>query len=124
MLNRILIIDDEELVARSLLRFLSSAGYKITLARSGVEALKKIKKAEFDLIISDVRMPRIDGVQTIKSIRAFLKKAKRTSPPELLISGYADAKKYEAAMKLKVKDYIYKPFDNKEFLHVIKKAIG
>ena len=125
MSKNILIIDDEELITKSLLKFLNKEGYAATVARSGQEALEKIKKSGFDLIISDVRMPGMDGIETIRQIRAYLKKSNIKSIPEIFITGYADKEKYEIAMlELKVKEYIYKPFEREEFLKIVKNIVG
>lgn len=124
MAERILIIDDEELITESLLKLLSNEGYNVTIARSGTEAIEKLKEADFDLIVSDVRMAELDGIETIKQIRTYLKKSNKKSIPEILITGYADVEKYEKAIDLKVVDYLYKPFDSTEFLRVIKETIG
>lgn len=124
MAKKILVIDDEELVAKSLQKLLNSQGYKVTTAKSGTEAIDIVKENDFDLIISDVRMPALDGIQTIKQIRANLKAAGKKFIPEILITGYADRDKYEAAMGLMVIDYVYKPFDTTDFLKVVKNAIG
>ena len=86
--------------------------------------MEKIKTEDFDLIICDVRMPGIDGIETIKGIRACLEKSGKKAIPEVLITGYADAEKYENAIDLEVTDYLYKPFDNDEFLHIVRKTIG
>jgi CheY-like chemotaxis protein len=123
MAKKILVIDDEELITKTLLKLLSKEGYEATVVRSGKEAIEKVKETDFDLIISDVRMPEMDGVETIKKIRLYLKKTSKRLPPEVLITGYADKKKYDAAMDLKVIDYIYKPFDMSSFLQVIKKIL-
>ena len=124
MAKKILVIDDEELVTKSLLKLLSSQGYAATIARSGKEAVEEIKNTDFDLIICDVRMPEMDGIETIKQIRAYLEGSNRKPVSEVLITGYADIKKYQDAMDLMVADYIYKPFDTVEFLHVVKRTIG
>jgi len=124
MAKNILIIDDEELITKSLLKFLNKEGYEAAIAKSGAEALEKVKKTDFDLIISDVRMPEMDGIETIKQIRGYLEKANKKPVPEVLITGYADVDKYQAAMQLEVADYLYKPFDNNDFLKIIKKTIG
>lgn len=124
MAKNILVIDDEELITKSLLKLLGAEGYKVTIARSGEEALEGIKEVDFDLVISDVRMPGLDGIETIKQIRNYLKNTNKKSIPEILITGYADIDKYEEAMSLNVNDYIYKPFDNAEFLQVVRKVIG
>jgi len=124
MTKRILVIDDEELVTRSLLRLLNTEGYNASVVKSGQEALLKIQDSEFDLIICDVRMPEMDGIETIKQIRAYLEKSNKEPIPEVLITGYADADKYEQASYLEIVDYLYKPFDNAEFLRIVKKNIG
>ena len=122
--KHILVIEDEELITKSLLKLLDSGGYKATIARNGREALQRVKELEFDLIISDVRMPEMDGIETIKQIRVYLKRSNKKLIPEILITGYADIDKYQKAMDLKVSDYLYKPFDNTEFLRLVRKAIG
>ena len=124
MAKNILIIDDEELITKSLIKLLRSRGYVASLSVGGAEALEKIKTEDFDLIICDVRMPGMDGIETIKGIRAYLEKSDKKSIPEVLITGYADAEKYESAIGLEVADYLYKPFDNDEFLHIVRKTIG
>lgn len=124
MVKKILVIDDEELVTKSLLKLLNLEGYNTTVARSGKEAIEKVEKSDFDLIICDVRIPEMDGIETVKEIRAYLERSNKKPIPEVLITGYADVDKYESAMDLEVADYLYKPFDNAEFLRIIKKTIG
>jgi len=125
MPKNILVIDDEELITKSLLKLLSSEGYSATVVRNGKDAVEKIKNDNFDLVISDVRMPELDGIETIKQIRSTLKKSNKRQIPEIIITGYADKEKYETAMvELKVHDYIYKPFERADFLKSIKKALA
>ena len=124
MPKNILVIDDEKLITESLKRLLKKEGYNAEIAKSGKEALEKVKKIDFDLIISDVRMPEMDGIETIKQIRAYLEKTDKKPIPEVLITGYADADKYENANELEIADYLYKPFDNAEFLRIVKKIVG
>lgn len=124
MIKNILVIDDEDLVTKALLRLLTKEGYNVVIAKNGKEALSKIKEADFHLIICDVRMPEMDGIETIKQIRLSLEKLNKKSIPEVIITGYADADKYESGIDLEVADYLYKPFENSEFLQVVKKNIG
>lgn len=124
MAKKILVIDDEELITKSLLKLLNAQGYNATVVKSGKDALETVKKEVFDLIISDVRMPGLDGVETIRQIRSYLEKSNQKPIPEILITGYADREKYETAMDLKVADYIYKPFDRDIFLGIVQRTIG
>jgi len=123
MAKKILVIDDEELITKSLLKLLDKEGYNTSIARSGEEAVNRVKESDFDLIICDIRMPEMDGIEMIKKIRSHLKKMSKKPIPEVLITGYADKEKYEEAMGLKVADYIYKPFDMLDFLRVVKKQL-
>lgn len=124
MTKKILVIDDEELVIKSISKLLSKEGYAVTVAKSGKDALEKLKKIDFDLTICDIRMPEMNGIETIKQIRACLEKSNKKSPPSILITGYVDPDKYDAALDLEVMNYLPKPFDNKELLEAVKNAIG
>ena len=123
MAKKILIIDDEELITKTLLKLLNAKGYETTVARSGSETMDKIKKEDFDLIVTDVRMPEMDGIETIQAIREYCFKQGKTSIPEIIITGYADENKYKSAVEMKVAAYIFKPFDTKEFLDTIKRTL-
>jgi CheY-like chemotaxis protein len=121
--KNILIIDDEKLVTKSLQKLLARDGYSVVIAASGIEAMEKFKNAGFDLIVSDVRMPGMDGIETIEKIRQLQKDSGKTPIPEILITGFANEESYNRALKLKVADYIFKPFDSKQFLDAIKRNL-
>ena len=123
MPKNILVIDDEELVIESLRRLLKREGYEVVVALNGKEAIQKVKEINFDLIVSDIRMPGMDGVEIIKNIREYLKQGKKEPIPEILITGYASEESFKRAQELKVADYIYKPFDIVDFLNIIKKYL-
>lgn len=123
MAKNILVVDDNHLVVKSLSRLLESQGYIVDTAESGQEALMIISKKEFDLIILDIRMPDIDGVETAQNIKEFLKENNKTEIPIIFITGYADEKAFENAKKLNASDFIYKPFDKELFLKSISHAI-
>ena len=103
---------------------LKASGYEVTIANSGRQALEKVKGVDFNLIICDIRMPGMDGIEIIKRIRDFLNGENKKLIPEILITGYADMEKYQEALNLNVADHLYKPFDNAVLLESIKKAIG
>ncbi|MCX7661510.1 MAG: response regulator, partial [Candidatus Omnitrophica bacterium] len=107
----------------SLKKLLQKEGYQPYTVKSGKEALRKIKEIDFDLLIVDVRMPQLDGIETIRRIREYRQKHQQKPIPEVLITGYADLEKYEEAKELEVLDYLFKPFDNQEFLNIIKRVM-
>jgi len=123
-MKTIMVIDDEDLVIKSVEKLLTKEGYKVIVCRSGIDAIETIKKTDVDLIVCDIRMPRISGVETIKQIREIRQLNKKTKIPEILITGYADPDTNAAAEKLKVSDYLYKPFNLRAFLSSVKKNIG
>ena len=123
MPKSILIIDDDKLVAMTLKRMLTLEGFKVKTALSGATALKRIEEADFDLIISDIKMPGMDGIETVKRIREYLAQNHKHSVPEIFITAYAKEDIYQNALTLNAAGYIQKPFDIKELMGSVKKAI-
>lgn len=121
----ILLIDDDKLVLKALSRFLHMHGYNVEPAESGEEALEKITKhhIKIDLVITDIRMPGIDGIETIKRLREFHHKHHSRSVPEIVITGFMDQEAELEAEKLGIRDYIYKPFVTTEFIKTIEDRI-
>lgn len=124
MPKKILIVDDEVMITKSLKKLLLKEGYDPTIVSSGNEALDEVKTGDFDLVILDVRMPQMDGIETITAIRQYRAVEGKEPIPEIVITGYADENKYKCAVDLKVTAYIYKPFDTNDFLDTIKKVLG
>ncbi|MBN1869998.1 MAG: response regulator [Candidatus Omnitrophica bacterium] len=124
MAKRILVIDDEALVTESLKKLLKKSGYDAEVAKNGAEAMQKIEKSDFDLIVSDIRMPDINGIEIIKRIRQHLQQNKKKAVPEILITGYASKEHMDEAKALNVADYIYKPFNIRDFLDIIRKNLS
>lgn len=124
MAKRILIVDDEELIIKTLSKLLEREKYEVLIAKSGQDAIIIMEEESFDLIITDIRMPGINGVEIIKDIYNNLQKNNLNKTPVIFITGYADEKIEKAARDLMPIDYIYKPFDTSELLNKIKKAIN
>lgn len=120
--EKILVIDDDKLVLMTLKRLLAKEGYKITTATSGMIALKQIENEEFDLILSDIKMPEMDGVETVRKIREYLKLHAKQPVPEIFITAYAKEDVFQQSLALNAAGYIEKPFDIKALLGAIKKA--
>lgn len=120
---KILLIDDEDLVVRSISRLLSREGYDVTVCQNGEDAISKAETERFDLIVCDVRMPVMTGIETIRKIRDVCKAQEYAPSKEILITGYADDALSRVAEQLQVAEYLYKPFDMRDFLACVKKHV-
>lgn len=114
----ILIIDDEKAIRKTLSEILSFEGYKIDEAADGEEGLKKFKEKSYDLVLCDIKMPKMDGIE-------FLQKAGETNPdtPIIMISGHGNIETAVEAVKKGAYDYISKPPDLNRLLITIRNAM-
>ncbi len=114
----ILIIDDEKAIRKTLIEILSFEGYKIEEAADGEEGLKKFREKSFDLVLCDIKMPKLDGIE-------FLQKAGDISPdiPIIMISGHGNIETAVDAVKKGAYDYISKPPDLNRLLITIRNAM-
>ena len=122
MAKKILLIDDEELIIKSLKKLLEKDGFTVFIAKNGQDALLLSEKETFDVIIADIRMPGINGVETIKFINETMGKRGLKKPGVIFITGYADEEMQQEAEALGPVAYIYKPFDISELISKIKEA--
>jgi len=115
---RILVVDDELIVCESCKRILEEEGYEVDIALSGKEAFEKMKANPFDIVITDLKMPGIDGMEVLETFR-------REYPDSIIImiTGFSTVETAVEAMKLGAFDYIPKPFTPDEVTIVVKKAI-
>ena len=123
MAKKILVIDDDRMVTKTLEKLLNLEGFHVIVAESGKAALAIIQNDTVDLVISDIRMPDMDGVETIKAINGHLNKINKEAPPFIFITGYAGSEINTSAQKLKPTELLYKPFDKEEFLKTIRLAL-
>jgi DNA-binding NtrC family response regulator len=114
----ILIIDDEKAIRKTLTEILSFEGYKIDEAADGEEGLKKFKEKSYDLVLCDIKMPKLDGIE-------FLQKAADASPdiPIIMISGHGNIETAVEAVKKGAYDFISKPPDLNRLLITIRNAM-
>lgn len=124
MAKNILIVDDEELVTKTLVRYLKTCGFQVTAVNSGKEAVSVAGKVPFDLIIADIRMPELNGIETIKQLRTVIQETHKCRVPEIIITGYASTQHQQEAKDLGVKEYIYKPFEITTFIEAVKRSLG
>lgn len=114
----ILLIDDDPLMVEALSLLLGDDGYDVATASSGLEAVGRAAERTFDLVISDVRMAGMDGIQTLTQLRE-----RSPSTRAILITGYASPDTPVLAIKLGVDDYLVKPFDDREFLKSVRRSM-
>ncbi len=117
-MSKILIVDDEQSMRDFLAIMLKKEGHEIVTAENGGDALKAVQVEIFDLVISDVKMPGIDGIAVLKSI-------KEISPETvvIMITAFATAETAVEAMKLGASDYIIKPFKVDELKIIINNSL-
>jgi two-component system nitrogen regulation response regulator NtrX len=117
-MSNILIIDDEKAIRKTLGEILSYEGYKLEEAGDGEEGLKKFREKDYDVILCDIKMPKIDGIE-------FLERAKETNPdiPIIMISGHGTIETAVEAVKKGAYDYISKPPDLNRLLITIRNAM-
>jgi two-component system, NtrC family, nitrogen regulation response regulator NtrX len=114
----ILIIDDERAIRKTLSEILSYEGYKIEEAADGEEGLKKFTATTFDVVLCDIKMPKMDGIE-------FLEKAREVNPdvPIVVISGHGNIETAVEAVKKGAFDYISKPPDLNRMLITLRNAL-
>lgn len=114
----ILIIDDEKAIRKTLTEILSFEGYKVDEAADGEEGLKKFSNKSYDLVLCDIKMPKLDGIE-------FLQKAGEVNPdvPIIMISGHGNIETAVEAVKKGAYDYISKPPDLNRLLITIRNAM-
>lgn len=115
---QVLIMEDEVSVAKGLGMVLSEEGYNVDLAMTGRSAMDTFNQKMFDLLIADLRLPDIDGMEVIKQV-----KRRRPDTEVLVITGYSTVTTAVEAMKLGASDYLSKPFTEDEFLSAVKGAL-
>src|SRR5512135_3314459 len=117
--RRILIVDDDP-GQRSLLdSFLKSQGFLTAVADSGERALELLRTEQFSLMISDVRMPGLSGLETLRAARK-----EHSVLPVLLVTAYADIREAVGAMRDGAVNYLTKPIDLDELLLSVRQATG
>ena len=112
------VIDDEPIIHEVLGELLDSEGYGVELSSSGEEALDKYSTRAFDLVLLDLLMPGMDGIEVLKRIRKIEPHA-----VIIIITAYASVESAISAMKMGAFDYIQKPFKHDELLLTVKRAI-
>jgi DNA-binding NtrC family response regulator len=115
----ILVMEDETTVAKGLEMVLSEAGYQVALAATGHSALDTMFEKQFDLLVADLRLPDMDGMDVIKLV-----KQKWPDTEVVVITGYSSVNSVVTSMKLGAYDYLAKPFSEDQIKESIRCALG
>lgn len=106
MTGRVLVVDDDRDVVEILREFLSAKGYEVLTANDGAEALRKVKEERPHLILLDIQMPRMDGLEVLRQLRQIDQEV-----GVIMITGVNEQEIARKAMELGAFDYIMKPLD-------------
>jgi DNA-binding NtrC family response regulator len=115
---RLLVVEDDEAMRDLLVEELSEAGFQVAAARSGREGIDRVRREPFDLVITDLRMPDLDGFDLIRDVKATPR-----SPHIVMITAFGSIETAIKAVKLGAYDYITKPFEMEELVLVADKAL-
>jgi CheY-like chemotaxis protein len=115
--GRILVLDDDPIITLSCKRILGAEGYSISTVEKGEDALNKLAKEDFDLLISDVRLPDINGMEVLKESRILKPKT-----DVVIITGYPTLDDAKESTRLGALEYIEKPFTPDFMLNAAKKV--
>lgn len=118
MAGRILVVDDEPVVVKSCERILTPEGYAVESALNGVEAIAKLGGDSFDLVITDLKMPDIDGLELIRWIRNS-----RPDTGIVVITGFPSQESIKEALSLRILDYLPKPFSPALLIEITQRAL-
>jgi YesN/AraC family two-component response regulator len=115
---RILVVEDEREMCDFLFLVLTAAGYEVGVAYDGAEALDKLAQGPFDLVLSDIRMPRVDGLELLQRVREANEKT-----AFILMTAYAQLEYALQAVLFEADDYLTKPVSREDVLGSVKKTL-
>ena len=118
MVHRILVVDDEAVIREGMRRILEMDGCHVETTSSGRAAIEKIQEQDFDVVITDLKMPGMDGIEVLKTIKVL-----QPDVPVIVITGYATVDTAVEAMKNGAFDYIAKPFTPEQISEKVQKAV-
>ncbi len=123
MENKILLVDDDLQVLKSLENLLKKQNYRVTAAEDGLKAVEAAKKDAFDLVITDIRMPKMNGIEVIKKIKEYQNQIKSQKSEFMVITGFADDDAPKQGASLGINNFSVKPFEVTAFLNAVKDCL-
>ncbi len=117
--ERVLVIDDEASIGQCVEAILQTAGYVAVVTTSGAVGLEKVRTEDFDLVITDLKLPEASGLDIIQEV-----KRQNSDVPVILMTSYSSVENAIEALRIGATDYIIKPFANDEFGFAVERALG
>ena len=115
--SRILVVDDERAIRDTLKGILEDEGYEVTVAADGIEALDLFEKAPYNMVLCDIKMPKMDGIEVLEKL------LEKSDVPVVMISGHGTIETAVDAMRRGAYDYIEKPLDLNRLLVSVRHAL-
>lgn len=115
---KILVVDDEEGARELFNTILTDEGYEVALASDGEDALTQMKGNSYDLVVTDIKMPGMDGLQLLQELRKLGSRA-----DVIMVTAYGEVESYLKAMSLGAAEYINKPIRIKELKRIVHKVL-
>ncbi len=113
---KILLVDDDEGVCHSFSRLLEKRGYSVETLQSAIDAIKSLKKSEYDILLTDLKMPEMDGIELLKEARKI-----DADLGVIIMTGYGEIASYLKAMDLGAVEYLNKPIKINDLEIIIRK---
>lgn len=117
--GNMLCVDDHPDLRQSLLNQFEAENFTVDTAEDGMEALEKIRNKEYDIVLLDMKMPRLDGMGVLKELRGIAK-----YPRIIMLTAVDQVETAMECVKMGARDYISKPYDPEELLRVVNKILG
>ena len=117
--NVVLVVDDEAVVRKAMERILAREGMEVETCPSGYAAIQRMQEREFDLVVTDLKMPGMNGMEVLRTVKIL-----QPEVPVIIITGYATVDTAVEAMRNGASDYIAKPFTPEQIVEKVRKALA
>jgi len=114
----VLVIDDEAIACRRLKAALEKSGYAVETCESGTEAIERMRERAYDVVVTDIRMGDVDGIEVLDAVQRLHPKTKT-----ILITGFATVELAREALAKGAYDFVAKPFQPKDLRAIIERAV-
>ena len=116
--TRILVVDDDESITRTMKAILEDEGYKVDIAATGMEAIKKTEETAYNVALLDIRLPDMEGVELLKLMKDAVPRTRK-----IMVTGYPSMQNAITALNKNADAYMIKPVDIEKLLNTVKEQI-